>query len=96
MNPNRAGRFSWDLNRRRRADAETRNKARGLRLNVLRNKKDRPDKNRGRPVGRTGDDSGVGYRADRAFVAGKLGTIGMYVNRLDGAYEGDEKNAGKR
>jgi hypothetical protein len=59
------------------------------------------DRNRAReerdwPVHRTAENSGVRHRADRTLMAGKLGILGVYMDRLDDAGEGDQQDTQQR
>jgi len=45
------------------------------------------------PVNRPRDDSGMCYRADRAFMTGKTRVLGVNVDGLDQAGEGNQEHA---
>jgi hypothetical protein len=53
-------------------------------------------KERDGPINRTTENSGVGYGADRALVAGELGIVSVNVDSLDNADEGNEQDTQQR
>jgi len=54
------------------------------------------NENRNWAINMIGEHSGVRDRADGAFMAGKLGVFGMYVNRLNNSNEDDEQDTQQR
>lgn len=84
------------LDRRRRADTKRRDKARRLADYFLRYDRNGADKEWDWLVDRAVENSGMRHRADRTLMAGKLGIFGVYVDRLDDASEGDQKDTQQR
>jgi hypothetical protein len=80
----------------RRTDAERRDKAERAAGAFWRCSYNRTDKERGGPVHRGAENSGMGHGADRTLMAGKLGIISVDVDGLDNAGEGHEQDTQQR
>jgi hypothetical protein len=80
----------------RRTDAKRGDEAKGLADDLWRYRQNGTDKERGWPVHRRTENSGMGHGAERTLMAGKLGIIRVYVDGLDDAGEGDQKDTQQR
>jgi hypothetical protein len=84
------------LDCRRRADTKREDEARGLAGDVWRYHQNSANKERSWPVDRTTENSGMGHGADRTLMAGKLGTVSVYVDGLDNADECHQEDTQQR